>query len=60
MNHYSITHEDIRFLAHQLWELRGSPIDDHPEQDWFAALDKLRAENARDAMDEAPLGLPHE
>jgi hypothetical protein len=34
--------KDIAALAYALWESRGCP-DGSPEEDWFRALDDLRA-----------------
>jgi hypothetical protein len=34
-------HEDIAKLAHQLWEIRGSP-EGSPDEDWFQAAAELR------------------
>lgn len=27
----------IRYLAYQLWQERGYPVDDSPENDWYRA-----------------------
>ena len=35
-------HEDIAGLAHALWQARGCP-EGSPEQDWFHAVQELRA-----------------
>ena len=34
--------EHIRKLAHALWVKRGSPLDGHPEQDWFEAENDIK------------------
>ena len=38
-------HHDIEVLAHALWEARGRP-EGSSQEDWFQALEKLRARAA--------------
>jgi hypothetical protein len=38
----TFVHQDIKALAHQLWEARGCPKGS-PEEDWFQAAHQLRA-----------------
>jgi hypothetical protein len=35
-------HDDIRTLAHELWQARGCP-DGSPEEDWYRAAQELRS-----------------